>query len=402
MTKENFGIFDKTQNVYCECCKKNKPVQSFNYRNIRTNSRTANRCKTCDWLYRNHGGEIPKINNFSNEDILATISFMLENDDKYINTLSEILNRNIEETIDLIYKLNFKNISARVKSNCEYCGKEIDSFLSAYLKRKNSYCSLECYWNDKTNKMGHGEDSQFYNRIKTLCTNCGKIIQVTPFDYNKINKFGDNHNFCSHDCYWKYRSKYYVKDKASMFNYKYSNDQKERSRKRLLNNLKSNDRLDTGIQLKVNSILDNIGLKYEREKVFEYYAVDNYLTSCNGIIEVMGDYWHSSPLRYNKDKYLINEMQQKQLHRDKIKCSYIMNHYQIPILYLWETDIVSNPELCSALVSLYVENNKILENYHSFNWQMKTEKLSVKEDIVVPYQDMSVSEYRYLIKQKVG
>ena len=187
-----------------------------------------------------------------------------------------------------------------------------------------------------------------------------------------------------------------------MFNYKYSNDQKERSRKRLLNNLKSSDRLDTGIQLKVNSILDNIGLKYEREKVFEYYAVDNYLTSCNGIIEVMGDYWHSSPLRYNKDKYLINEMQQKQLHRDKIKYSYIMNHYQIPILYLWETDIVSNPELCSALVSLYVENNKILENYHSFNWQMKNEKLSVKEDIVVPYQDIPVSEYRYLIKQKVG
>ena len=123
---------------------------------------------------------------------------------------------------------------------------------------------------------------------------------------------------------------------------------------------------------------------------------------CNGIIEVMGDYWHTSPLKYNKDKYLINEMQQKQLHRDKIKYSYIMNHYKIPILYLWETDINNNPNLCTKLIDKYIQNGKILENYHSFNWQLENDNLSIKEDIITPYQNMSVDEYRHLIKKKVG
>lgn len=107
-------------------------------------------------------------------------------------------------------------------------------------------------------------------------------------------------------------------------------------------------------------------------------------------------------LRYNEDKYLINEMQQKQLHRDKIKYSYIMNHYKIPILYLWETDINKAPDMCLELIKKYIQNNKILGNYHSFNWQLENNNLSIKRDVIIPYQDMSVNEYRRLIKKKVG
>lgn len=402
MTKESFEKLDKTKDIYCECCQQNKPTSSFNYRNIKTNIRSANRCKTCDWFYRNHKGHIPVINGFTEDEVRVTVTFMLENNDIYINTLSKMLNRTIEDTIDLIYKLNLKNIHVKVKSNCECCGKEIEDFLSVYLKTKNPYCSLECYWTDKTNKMGHGEDSQFYNRVETTCTNCGKKIKVIPSDYNKTNRFGDNHNFCSHQCYWDYRSKYYIEDKASMYNYEFSEKQKQHSREILLKNLKDSDRLETGIQLKINSILENMNVTYERERIFDYYSVDNYLPICNGIIEVMGDYWHVSPLRYNKEKYLMNEMQQKQLHRDKIKYSYIINHYQIPILYLWETDINNNPDLCIKLIDKYIQNGKNLENYHSFNWQLKNDNLSIKEDIITPYQNMSVDEYRYLIKKKVG
>lgn len=402
MTKEKFEKFDKTKYVYCECCQQNKPTSSFSYTNIKTNTRSAIRCKSCDWLYRNHKGNIPIIDGFTDDEIRTTIIFMLEDDDIYVNTLSNILNRTIKDTIDLIYKLNLKNIRAKVKSNCEYCGKEIEDFMSVYLKTKNPYCSLECYWADKTNKMKHGEDSQFYNRIETTCTNCGKKINVIPFYYNKTNKFGDNHNFCSHQCYWEYRSKYYINEKAPMYDYEFSESQKQRSRDVLLNHLKSNNRLETSIQLKINSILENMGIVYEREKIFDYYSVDNYLPICNGIIEVMGDYWHVSPLRYNEEKYCMNEMQQNQLHRDKIKYSYIMNHYKIPILYLWETDINNNPNLCSILIDRYIQNNKILENYHSFNWKTENDNLSINENIITPYQNMSVDEYRHLIKKKVG
>ena len=400
MTKKKFKEYDKTKDVYCECCKKNKPVSSFAYRDIKTNTRKATRCKTCDWFYRNHNSSIPKIDNFTDIDIYNTVSFMLENKNIYINELAKILDINIESVINLIYKLNLKNITAKVKTTCEYCGKETSTFASVYLKTKNIYCSTECYWKDKPNKIEHGENSQFYNRIKTNCTNCEKMIEKTPYMYNRKNKFGDNHNFCSKECYWKYRSKYYVCEKVTK--HEFTDDEKEQSRIRLLERLKKDDRLDTGIQKIINNLLEEHNIKYEREKIFDYYAVDNYILEYNGIIEVMGDYWHASPLKYNENKYFINEMQQKQLHRDKIKYSYIKNHYSIPILYLWEHDINTNPELCISLIKKYIQNNRILKNYHSFNWEYIDNNLSLRENIIVPYQDVPVEKYRHLIKKKVG
>lgn len=402
MTKENYEKYDKTKEVYCECCKQNKPVSSFSYRNIRTVGRTANRCKTCDWFYRNHNGKIPNIDNFTNTEILETVTFIIEDDDIYINTLADRLNRTIDELITLIYALNIKNMPIKVKSQCSCCGKDISDNLSTYLITKNPYCSLECYWKDKPNKIGHGEDSQFYNRIETTCTNCGKKIKVIPSDYNRTNRFGDNHNFCSHECYWEYKSKYYIGEKSPMFNYEYTEDQKERNRIRVAKSLCKSDRLETGIQKIVDNLLLNNNIKFEREKAFDYYAVDNYLLECNGIIEVMGDYWHTSPLRYNENGYMINELQQKQLHRDKLKYSYIINHYSIPILYLWETDINQNPNLCIALIKHYIENNCNLPNYHSFNWKVENNNLSLKKNLIIPYQDIPVDKYRHLIKKKVG
>ena len=402
MTKENYEKYDKTKDIYCECCKQNKPVSSFSYRNIRTVGRIANRCKTCDWFYRNHDGKIPIIDGFTETEILKTVSFILEDSDVYINTLSKSLNRTIDDLIKLVYALNIKNMPIKVISKCSYCGKDVIDNMSAYLIKKDAYCSLECYWKDKPAKMDHGENSQFYNRIETTCTNCGKKIKITPYEYNKTNRFGDNHNFCSHECYWEYRSKYYINEKASMYEYKFSEEQKEQNRVRMVNSLHKSDRLETGIQKITDKLLQENNIKYEREKVYDYYAVDNYLPECNGIIEVMGDYWHTSPLRYNENKYLISNLQQKQLHRDKLKYSYITNHYSIPILYLWETDINQNPNLCIELIKYYIKNNCNLPNYHSFNWEIKNNNLSLKKDLIVPYQDIPINKYRHLIKKKVG
>lgn len=402
MTKKKFENYDKTKDIYCECCHKYKPTASFTYTYIRTNTRVAKRCRACDWLYRNHNGKLPIIDGYSENEITKTILFMFDDDNVYINSLASELGKSLEGTIDLIYKLKLKSLPARVMRKCEYCGKEIDDYVNVYLKTKNAYCSLECYWKDKPNKIEHGENNPCYNRIKTVCTNCGKPINVIPTNYNKVNSFGDNHNFCSHQCYWEYRSKYYINEKSVMYNHEFSEEQRQHSREILLNKLKSSDRLETGIQLKINSILEDMNVEYEREKIFDYYAVDNYLPICNGIIEVMGDYWHASPLRYNEDKYLMNEMQQKQLHRDKIKYSYIMNQYNIPILYLWEADINNNPTLCSKLIDQYINNGKKLKNYHSFNWNLVNNTLCVREDIIIPYQDISVNKYRNLIKKKAG
>ncbi len=72
------------------------------------------------------------------------------------------------------------------------------------------------------------------------------------------------------------------------------------------------------------------------------------------------------------------------------------------LIYLWEKDINEFPDLCEALILKYIKNNGFLENYHSFNWNYKEGSLFLGKELLIPYQDMEISEYRHLIKKKVG
>lgn len=401
MTKEQFKLLDLNMKTYCKCCKKYKPITCFAYRDISSHGQYGTRCKVCDWFKRNYNSQIPSINGFTNNDIVKTIEFIIDEKGFYINDLAKMINHPINETIVLLHQLNLNNVHMQFRTQCVYCKKIIEKPLNVYEKNKDLYCSLDCYWNDKHNKVGIGEDNPSYSRIKTTCTNCGKNISVINYDYNKTNKFGDNHNFCSQQCYWNYRTKYYVKEKAALYNYIYTDEQKQLSRERYLKQIKSSNRLNTKIQLKINNILDKLHVDFEREKTFDYYSVDNYLPSVNGIIEVMGDYWHGSPVKYNENKYLLSELQQKQIHRDKLKYSYIKNHYNINILYLWEYNIDNNIDLCEKLIQLYIINNTELKNYHSFNWSLINNSICLNKKLIIPYQNMTIENYRHLIKNKV-
>lgn len=397
MTKENFIKYDKTLDVYCETCLTYKPVSSFSYGRIRTNQRTASICKVCDWFKRNE--KMLKNISYDLDLIKIIVSFFIEKKGEYIEDLMNVTLLSFEETYNIIKLLGLDNQHLLTKCTCSYCGKNFDSTIATRLKNTNVYCSNECYWLDKINTSQKGIDSQYYNRIETFCTNCNKPIKIIPSKYNSTNSFGDNHNFCSKECYWHYRSKYYIGNKCSMTNYEYSDEERERQRINLLNRMNSENRLNTKIQLIVNDILDKLKISYTREKLFDYYSVDNYLENNNLIIEVMGDYWHVNPFRYNEDKYKINEMQQKQLHRDKLKYSYINNHYQLPILYLWETDILKYPNKCIKIITEYINNNGVLINYHSFNYELLDDSLFLCTNIITPYQDMKIDKYRNLIKK---
>ena len=136
----------------------------------------------------------------------------------------------------------------------------------------------------------------------------------------------------------------------------------------------------------INAILDNLKISYINEKGFEFYAVDNYLDELNLIIEVMGDFWHCNPLKYSSPNGY--DIHKKRVSRDKAKHSYFKNNYNIEILYLWENDIYNNFEICAKLIMLYVKNNGILENYHSFNYRIEDDRLVLNENIILSYQDM--------------
>ena len=235
--------------------------------------------------------------------------------------------------------------------------------------------------------------------METFCTNCGGKIEVTPFDYNKKNRFGDNHNFCSQECYWEYRGKYYVGEKSNSGLIDWTPELINKMRENKAKSMSGENRLNTKPQLIVNSFLDELNIKYTREYCVKYYSIDNYLDEYKLMIEVMGDYWHSNPLRYNSEKYELNDYQLNGIHRDKLKYSYIKNHCNIEILYLWETDIIKHPDICKTLINTYVNNNGILEDYNSFNYSIsKNNSLVLNSNLIIPYKDQSIDKYKCLRK----
>lgn len=105
----------------------------------------------------------------------------------------------------------------------------------------------------------------------------------------------------------------------------------------------------------------------------------------NLMIEVMGDFWHTNPLKYNKEN--LRDIQKKRIPRDKAKHTYIRNKYNIEILYLWENDIYNNIELCELLIKEYIKSNGNLKNYHSFNYIINDGEIVLNDEIIIPFQD---------------
>lgn len=73
-----------------------------------------------------------------------------------------------------------------------------------------------------------GENSFWYNRITTECTNCGKEITVTPYYYEQYNRNGEHHVFCSAECAYEYKSKYYVGENHPRYGKCHSEESKQK------------------------------------------------------------------------------------------------------------------------------------------------------------------------------
>ena len=240
-----------------------------------------------------------------------------------------------------------------------------------------TFCSIRCQ--NEWQKTRIGKSNPKYNRIEIKCENCGKEYIVK--NYKTQN---NQHNFCSNTCRREWYSKVFSQ----------SLEWKNESRKRAVRIL-SEGKIpftNSSCQLIVNQILNDINIKFISEYPCKYYSIDNYLLDYNLMIEVQGDFWHCNPLKYNQ----INQtVQVKRIPKDKAKHTYIKNKYNIEILYLWETDINNNVELCKKLIQKYILNNGHLKNYHSFNYYLDDEnQLCLNDPLITPYQDMTNEELK--------
>lgn len=293
---------------------------------------------------------------------------------------------------------------------CEYCGKTVYKTLSQYNKREHHFCSNKCqsllkrtqvfeyrkceicgtefYVSNKSTQRFCSNQCQNKWQLENVgfrnpkfqgdyarCENCGKCYLV-----GKYKLENGKHRFCSTECRQEWFSNVWSQ----------SDEWKEESRKRAVRILSNNAvSTQTKPQIAVNNMLDNLFVEYRNEEPFVYYSIDNYLPEYKLAIEVMGDYWHSSPLKY-PDK--INDKQKHIISRDKAKHTYIRNHYGIEILYLWESDILKCPDLCTVLIRHYIANNGCLDNYHSFNYHIDDDgNLTLNADIIHPYQGKQIA-----------
>jgi hypothetical protein len=299
--------------------------------------------------------------------------------------------------------------------DCEYCGKKIYKTQSQFNKHKHHYCSNKCqsdlkhketyedraceicgqlmhvskkstqrFCSDKCQNKWQSQQVGFLNKKCTKqCTNCdfcGKEFLIKKYKLND----GSSH-FCSKECRQKWYSTVWSQ----------SENWKEESRKRQASILKDYSVVTlTKPQVIINDILNNMNINFINEKDFVYYSVDNYLKDYDLIIEVMGDYWHASPIKYKQ----LNDLQKKNVRRDKAKHSFLLDNYHIEVLYLWEKDIINNLMLCRNIINTYINNDGKMDNYHSFNYELVDDQLLLKSNIIIPYQDMEIQELKNHIK----
>ncbi len=254
--------------------------------------------------------------------------------------------------------------------SCEICGKDM------YVLKKSPqrFCGQECQ--SKWQKTRVGVLNTRFTGVEISCDYCGKKYYEHPCKIKSQKNF-----FCSKQC----RIDWYANVWSQQPEWR------EESRKRAVRILESGaiSQINSKQQLIVNDILDRIGVKYTNEFGIKYYSIDNHLTDYNLFIEVMGDFWHCNPIRYSNIKY---HNQRESIRRDKAKATYVKKYFKIPILYLWETDINKNPDMCKKLIMEFISKNGLLANYNSFNYSLVDGNLMLNENVIAAYSELPAKE----------
>lgn len=257
---------------------------------------------------------------------------------------------------------------------CEFCGQEFESTIA----NPKRFCSIECQ--HQWQKTQTGELSSHYRQSQIQCDWCGRTYTAMR---SKISN--SRYHFCCTDCRQQWYRNVWSQDE------RWKLESRERAIKMIESGVFSDK--NTTPQIIINEILKALGIKYENEYRIGNYLVDNFLVESNLSIEVMGDYWHCSPVKYIRP---INNVQLHSIERDRKKADVILRGTGFHVLFLWEKDIIERKEVCAKLICKYVECNGVLDDYNSFNYIECTNGSIVAQKLYVPFQSISDEEFSKL------
>ena len=243
---------------------------------------------------------------------------------------------------------------------CEVCGKV---FVKKYKTQR--FCSNECQHIWQKGNIGV-KNPKFEGKI-LKCEYCGKEFALGKYKANQ-----SRHHFCSKECRQKWYSEVWSQ----------SDEWKKESQERALSMLENGAFKNKSKPQRIyDELLEKEGIKFINEKVFGKYAFDNYFPESGLVVEVMGDYWHASPSKYNFQN--MNDVQKNSVRKDKAKHTYMARYHDVEILYLWENDLYKEPQKCIELTKRYIKNNGKLENYNSFNYKIDENNMITLIDEIV-------------------
>lgn len=293
----------------------------------------------------------------------------------------------------------------RHKYICANCGKEI--FRSYKIKSKQPFCDQECYSaykhalcfeNRKCEFCGHDFECSKLSTKRFCCPEC----QVGWQRANPV--CGENHPSYNHDISIEDRTlvcqycgkKYLVKPYEISVSKYCSRECKHNGMLDAARYTKTwEERIDTIPQRITNQLLDELQISYTNEYRCGYFSIDNYCDQLNLPIEVMGTYWHADIRSYPDE---ISELQKRDIVQDKRKHTFVLNHLNAEILYLWEYDLHNNLEVCEQLVKDYIQNNGKLLNYHSYNYHLEGGVLTINDTLMYGYMETK-NDYHSLVSQ---
>lgn len=260
-----------------------------------------------------------------------------------------------------------------VYKQCAFCNKKYK--IKKSLFESSRFCSRKCKGDYESENKSGANNPNYVKRYTISCGWCGKTLKRTAA-YLKSR----NMNFCNKDCRNNWHSEVYVKQQ----------DVINRNRKILLSNL-TNGKIsftESKPQVIIDKLLNTKEIKFEKEKVLGKWSVDLFLTNYNLLIEINGGFWHADNRYYKNINY---DIQLKRIKYDKRKNTYLRNK-KYYVLYLWEDDIYNNIRLCEKLIDDFINNKGKLMNYHSFNYSLKKDELTLKNEIIRPYIEWSIEE----------
>jgi len=250
----------------------------------------------------------------------------------------------------------------KVKRTCKVCGKTFEIF-PAWLRKKGrgNFCSRDCV-------------AKYRRRREKICKYCGKTFQPKSTkvifcsrkcwekDYSRsrsttrkclycgesfrihlsATKYQGS-NYCSLKCYGLARRKRVIK-KCVICGKKYisliSRVAKSKCCSLKCNGVlavKSSKNKNTSLELKVDEILNKLGIKYESQKVIPEgrTVADFYIPEQRLVIYADGWYWHKS-----------KQAELKGVPKKDITQEFLLNFNGYKVLRLPESEIEKNPEKC--------------------------------------------------------